>query len=49
MGARLRPAERSLWHYLGRAVSIAVLLLVLALGALVVPCLGWPGPYRSRS
>ena len=35
MGAHA-PSERSLWHYLGRAVSIAVLLLVLALGAVVV-------------
>ena len=35
MGAHA-PAERSLWHYLSRAVSLALLLLVLALGAVVV-------------
>lgn len=30
------PEDKSLWHYLSRSVSIAVLLLILALGAAVV-------------
>jgi len=31
-----RPVEKSLWHYLGVAVSAAVLVLVAALAALVI-------------